>query len=340
VVGSSAVLRLNFCAKNPPLRQAAKRSRSFNKNRKMKSTILVLISFLTLALQAQTFDDLIKNGATLYDEAKFLESAKEYDKAFNIKEGSASQYYNAACSWALTGDTIQAIKYLNLSADKGWKNLKHIKIDKDLLSLHSVQEWNQVLDKVQANLDEYEKDFDKPLKEELEQIYVRDQMLRQLYRDAEEKFGKESDEMKYFWELVSEQDSLNELEVIKIIEEKGWVGRSLVGGQANMTLWLVIQHAPLETQEKYLPLLKESVLKGESQGSHLALLEDRIHMRNGKPQTYGSQITTDKETGKDIVYEIWEPEYVNQRRKEVGLGPIEDYVKRWGIEWTIQQKER
>ena len=26
VLGSSAVLRLNFCAKNPPLRQAAKRS--------------------------------------------------------------------------------------------------------------------------------------------------------------------------------------------------------------------------------------------------------------------------------------------------------------------------
>ena len=28
VVGSSAVLRLNFCAKNPPLRQAAKRYRA------------------------------------------------------------------------------------------------------------------------------------------------------------------------------------------------------------------------------------------------------------------------------------------------------------------------
>ena len=27
VVGSSAVLRLNFCAKNPPLRQAANRCR-------------------------------------------------------------------------------------------------------------------------------------------------------------------------------------------------------------------------------------------------------------------------------------------------------------------------
>ena len=29
VVGSSAVLRLNFCAKNPPLRQAAKRYGQF-----------------------------------------------------------------------------------------------------------------------------------------------------------------------------------------------------------------------------------------------------------------------------------------------------------------------
>ena len=29
VVGSSAVLRLNFCAKNPPLRQAAKRYAAF-----------------------------------------------------------------------------------------------------------------------------------------------------------------------------------------------------------------------------------------------------------------------------------------------------------------------
>ncbi len=33
VVGSSAVLRLNFCAKNPPLRQAAKRWRQFHKRR-------------------------------------------------------------------------------------------------------------------------------------------------------------------------------------------------------------------------------------------------------------------------------------------------------------------
>ncbi len=306
----------------------------------MNKLITIILVLSTFVIQAQTFEDLIRKGDVHYDEKEYLESAKAYDNAFEIEEGNASQYYNAACSWALTGDTVHALNYLELSARKGWKNLKHIKKDSDLNSLHSVIGWEGVLATVQSNLDEYEKDFDKPLKERLEKIHVKDQMLRQLYRDAEEKFGRDSDEMRYFWELVSEQDSLNELEVVEIIENRGWVGKSVIGGQANMTIWLVIQHAPIETQEKYLPLLQESVKKGESSGSHLALLEDRILMRNGKPQTYGSQIVSDNETGKQIVYEIRDPEYVNQRRREVGLGPIQDYVKRWGIEWDIEQKEK
>jgi len=41
VVGSSAVLRLNFCAKNPPLRQAAKRYEQFEEdNQRLKTTTL------------------------------------------------------------------------------------------------------------------------------------------------------------------------------------------------------------------------------------------------------------------------------------------------------------
>jgi hypothetical protein len=36
VVGSSAVLRLNFCAKNPPLRQAAKRLTTLNSDIQVK----------------------------------------------------------------------------------------------------------------------------------------------------------------------------------------------------------------------------------------------------------------------------------------------------------------
>ncbi len=306
----------------------------------MRSILTILICVLAISTQAQSFEELIQNGDNFYNEEKYFESAKEYSKALDLKEGTVGQYYNAACSWALSGDTINSIKYLNMAASKGWNSLKHTKNDSDLTCLHTTNGWNDVLEKIQANLDEYEKDLDKPLKEQLELILVHDQTLRQLYQTAEEQFGVESDEMKYFWELVSEQDSLNVIEVTKIIEERGWVGKSVIGSEANMTLWLVIQHAPLDLQQKYLPLLKESVMKGESSGSHLALLEDRILVRNGKPQTYGSQIKRDEATGKQYVYDVREPEYVNQRRKEVGLGPIEDYAKQWGIEWTIEQKEK
>lgn len=306
----------------------------------MKSIFTIILCLLAVSGSAQSFEELIGDAGRLYDEKNYSESAKAYEKALNQKEGTAGIYYNAACSWALTGDTINALNYLKRSAEKGWTNAQHLQRDSDLTSLHTVKGWNEVVQKVQANLAEYEKDFDQPLKAQLEKIYVRDQTLRQLYQTAEEKFGRESEEMNYFWDLVAQQDSMNELEVIQILEEKGWPGKSEVGGKANTTIWLVIQHAPIEIQEKYLPLLKASVLKGESQGSHLAMLEDRIQMRNGKPQTYGSQITMDSETGKQVVYEIAEPEYVNQRRREVGLGPIEDYVKNWGIVWTIEQKER
>lgn len=304
----------------------------------MKLFAAFFLCLLAFSIQAQSFDEHIKKGEAFYQAKKYLESAQEYDLAFQSEIGTALHYYNAACSWALTGDTVHSIQYLKLSSNKGWHNLNHIKRDSDLSNLHSVKAWQKVLERVQANLDEYEKDFDKPLKRQLEQIYIRDQTLRQLYGEAENKFGRDSDEMHYFWQLVSEQDSLNELEVMKILDSRAWVGTDVVGGQANTTLWLVVQHAPLDIQEKYLPLLRESVLAGQSQESHLALLEDRIRMRKGLPQTYGSQIIRDEKTGEQIVYEIQEPEYVNQRRKEVGLGPIEDYVKRWGIEWTIAQK--
>ncbi|MEM8528007.1 MAG: DUF6624 domain-containing protein [Bacteroidota bacterium] len=306
----------------------------------MKNLILLVLTLFAFQLSAQTYKELISKANALYKEESYQTSAEQFDAAFELQEGSASDYYNAACSWALADNEKQAIIYIAKSTEKGWKNVKWMQQDKDLKSLHEHADWKKIVANAQANLDEYEKDFDKPLKKQLEEIYMKDQMLRRMIGDVEEKYGRESDEMSYFWSLISMQDSINEAQVMEIIDERGWVGKSLVGGQANSALWLVIQHAPIETQEKYLPLLKASVLEGESRGSHFALLEDRILMRNGKPQTYGSQITRDEKTDKQIVYEIKDPEYVNQRRAEVGLGPIEDYVKRWDIEWTIEQKTR
>lgn len=92
------------------------------------------------------------------------------------------------------------------------------------------------------------------------------------------------------------QDSINLIKVIEILDKNGWVGADKVGGQANQTLFLVIQHADLKTQQKYLPMMREAVKMNNASGSALALLEDRVSLREGKRQIYGSQIGTDEET--------------------------------------------
>ena len=130
-------------------------------------------------------------------------------------------------------------------------------------------------------------------------------------------------------------DSCNLVQVEKLIEKYGWPGKSFVGAKANNTIFIVIQHAGLKTQEKYLPLLQRSVDEGESRPDDLALLQDRIFMRQGKKQIYGSQVVFNKKTGAQEFYPIEDEKNVNIRRKKVGLQSMEEYAKYFGIDYKL-----
>jgi hypothetical protein len=96
-------------------------------------------------------------------------------------------------------------------------------------------------------------------------------------------------------DLMNEKDSLNLIKVEKILNEHGWLGANVIGKQGNKTLFLVIQHSDLETQLRYLPIMREAVKNGNAKGKDFALLEDRIAIKQGKRQIYGSQIKIDIE---------------------------------------------
>lgn len=133
------------------------------------------------------------------------------------------------------------------------------------------------------------------------------------------------------------KDSINLIKVIEIIDAYGWIGPDKVGGQANQTLFLVIQHSDLKTQQKYLPILREAVKNKNASGSAMALLEDRVALGEGKRQIYGSQIGYDKEKNESFVLPLEDPDNVDKRRAHVGLGLLADYVKRWGIIWNVEE---
>ena len=178
---------------------------------------------------------------------------------------------------------------------------------------------------------------DSVLKKKLEFIRTEDQTLRLLLPEVTDKFGRDSDEYKYIWSLINRQDSICTNKLIKIIDTYGWIGKSRIGAKANQAIWLVMQHAEVKVQEKYLPLLKESVKKGESEGWHLAFLEDRVLVYNKKKQVYGTQAIWDSDLKKNKIYPIEDVKNVNQRRLNLGLKTIEEYAKNNGH--IFDQKE-
>lgn len=181
--------------------------------------------------------------------------------------------------------------------------------------------------------------LDTLLKKELESIRVEDQTLRMLLPAVNEKFGSDSPEKVFFSQLIQQQDSICINKVSDIIDQHGWISVDRVGYFANQTLWLVIQHAPLEIQEKYLPKLRASVEKGESEGWYLAFLEDRILMYKGEKQTYGSQAKPNSKTGKTHIYPIKDVSTVNERRAEIGLETIEEHAKQNGYVFDINEHQ-
>jgi hypothetical protein len=57
------------------------------------------------------------------------------------------------------------------------------------------------------------------------------------------------------------------------------------------------------------------------------LLVDRIAIGQGEKQLYGTQLTIDSVTKKYTYLPVKEEKYLNQRRLDFGLLPIETYLK-------------
>lgn len=173
--------------------------------------------------------------------------------------------------------------------------------------------------------------LNKPLSDTLEAIYKSDQATRMAYIQAKQQ-NKASSTVDSLINVMKRTDQENLIKVNAIIKNYGWLSPQKVGIEGAQGLFLVIQHADLKTQEYYLPIIREAEKKAEILSSNLAILEDRICMRNGKKQIYGSQGFTDNETGKKYIYPIGDIDGLEKRRKAMGMSPMLDYVKGWSAE--------
>ncbi|KUG07025.1 hypothetical protein ASU33_00120 [Solirubrum puertoriconensis] len=261
-----------------------------------------------------------------------------YEQAFAERKAqpTATHYYNAACSWALAGNKDKAFRYLDQATTAGWDNVPHLKQDADLGSLRTDARWQPMLAKLEATRAKAEAQYNLPLKRELEAIYATGQAIRLKIDSVEKKLGMQAAQSQALLDEMDAVDERNTARVTAIIEQYGWPGQSMVGRLGSTAAFLVIQHARPSVQRKYLPLMREAASKGELAKSSLALLEDRILVEQGKPQLYGSQLRPSTATGKYELEPIEDEAHVDERRAAVGLGPLREYVKHWGLEYKPQ----
>jgi hypothetical protein len=112
----------------------------------------------------------------------------------------------------------------------------------------------------------------------------------------------------------------------EIVAAHGWPGPSLVGEKASNAAFLIVQHSPSEAfRKEMLDLMRAAAVVGEARLSDVALLTDRVLTGDGEPQLYGTQFHI--VDGELVPYPIAEAETLEQRRAEMGLTTMADYVK-------------
>ena len=188
------------------------------------------------------------------------------------------------------------------------------------------------------------------LKNELKLILLKDQGYRELMSgeiDEERKIEllkqlsiTETDLQGNFSNLINRNDSLNIIEVEKIIKEFGYPGKSLVGEPENDAAWFVIQHS--DKIEEYFPLIQRAGEIGELKMTKVAMMHDRMLMYRGEAQIYGTQgkgihSVNDSTKQNAFFYIIWpikNPKNVNELRKVAGFtSTVEENAKRMKIEY-------
>ena len=101
---------------------------------------------------------------------------------------------------------------------------------------------------------------------QLDSIHTEDQKYRMLAQELGEKVGFEADTFQKVISKMMDTDLRNTEFVTEILDEYGWLGIEEIGSKANSTLFLVIQHAEIEVQEKYLPMMRKAVRRWQGQG--------------------------------------------------------------------------
>ncbi|MEJ5963776.1 DUF6624 domain-containing protein [Pedobacter immunditicola] len=305
-------------------------------------TSIIVFNYVIVRGQENKYDLFITQADSLFKKDEFLSSALSYSKAFETNKwrGRIDHRYGAAIAWAKAGVPDSALFQLEKIVNSGnYIDYNRLISDSSFTYLHKNGRWNIILNKLKKIEQAQAVEIDKPLSEELERVFEQDQMYRDSVDSLSKQEGNNSAKVNEEIAKMLKVDSINLKIVSGILDKYGWLGPKRVGRKASIAIFLVIQHSDLNTQLKYLPMLKAAVSYGEVDAIDLAYLQDRILLQQNKRQIYGTQIGVVQLTGQKYVLPLLDPLNVDKRRAQIGLEPLAQYLAGFNIEWNPNEYE-
>ena len=140
--------------------------------------------------------------------------------------------------------------------------------------------------------------------------------------------------------VVDEQQRIDEenMAVVDSLLQRGLP--TCLSADSYKTIWIVIDHASLEKQEQYLPIVEQMSRDGLIGKDEYAILCDRIAMKQNRPQRYGSQVVQfgSIDAMKLYLWPVETPAELDSLRASAGLSPIAEYLNQVYKESGIEVK--
>lgn len=300
------------------------------------STTLVF-SQTTYASTDTVYRQAVEQGLAALKEGDCGRCLAHYQRAFAVSQKSAVSTLRAATCAYQCGQVQQARTYLQKATEVDWWISEDVWRSPPTYPELAPLRASALAADFQVSLDKQKRlaGRDPALERELQQVFEADQQPRLRLDSLGRRYGFNAPQLAPLYAQMQQADSINTITIERILQTYGYPGTKLVGEKLNSTAWVVVQHAPLPLQEKYLPLMQAAAAQGELPKSNIALLVDRIRVRKGQKQLYGSQVHLGTD-GKPAGFEPIEDEAdVNKRRAQMALPPLEDYAKQWGFEYAL-----
>lgn len=132
-------------------------------------------------------------------------------------------------------------------------------------------------------------------------------------------------ELSNFRKKAREIDVKNQAMLDEIVANCGWPSAKIFVNSGLEAAFKVVQHADLDYQLKYFPLIEKSHQQNQIPSFFFVILEDRMLLRQGKGQKHGTQYTFDKNGIRTLLLPIDDPAGLNERRTKIGLPVIPGY---------------